>query len=80
MFAPFWVAFSIVVWGLALGNTRFGPSHNTAALLAGLAIVVGLVVGVAGLLTAHAIPRLLRILLGLLYLPTALVSALMAGF
>jgi hypothetical protein len=80
MFAPFVVAFAIFVWGLIFGNTKFGAGNNIVFLLAALSIVVGLVVGAVGLLRAHAVPRLLRIVLGLLYAPTALVSGLMAGF
>ncbi len=77
---PFFVAAALLLYLLILGNTRFGPSNNVFFVFAALSIVIGLALGVVGLFRAHTVPWSVRILAGLLYVPAALASALLAGF
>ena len=60
--------------------TGIGPANNTFALCALAAIVVGLVLGVIALFLAKRMGVWLRLLIAVLYLPTALFSLLLAGF
>ena len=80
MLAPFLVAAGL---GLSLAIfplTGVGPSNNTYFGVAALTIIIGLVVGIASLFFTRSVPVSLRVLVGLLYAPAALFSALLAGF
>ena len=77
--APFFVAGALLIWHLLFGNTSFGPSNNVAFVVAAVSIVAGLAMGIAGLFSARSLPGPMRLLVGFLYLPTALVSAILAG-
>lgn len=80
MLAPFLVAAGLVLALAVSSLTGVGPSNNAFFLTAALAIVIGLVVGITSLFQVRSVPLSLRVLVGLLYAPTALFSALLAGF
>jgi hypothetical protein len=64
-----------------LSEVRFqGPNSNIFALCALAAIVLGLVVGVISLFAEKTTRVWWRLLIGVLYLPTAVCSLLLAGF
>lgn len=79
-FLPFFVALGLVVMLMLYRFTGIGPNSNIYALCALAAIVLGLVVGVVALLLEKTILVRWRLLIGLLYLPTAVCSLLLAGF
>lgn len=80
MLAPFLVAAGLVLALAVSSLTGVGPSNNTFSLAAALAIVIGQVVGMTSLFRVRSIPLSLRVSVGLLYAPTAVFSALLAGF
>lgn len=80
MFAPFLVAAVLVSLWLLFPFTGIGPNSNTFAAFALAAIGVSLAVGVVSLLLARQIGVWWRVLIGVLYLPTAAFSLLLAGF
>lgn len=79
-FVPFFVALVLVVLLLLSPLTGIGPASNIYAFRALAAIVLGLVVGVISLFLEKTIRVWWRLLIGVLYLPTAVFSLLMAGF
>ena len=80
MTAPFVVAAGLVLLVAISPITGVGPSNNGFFVAAALAIVVGLSVGVSALFFTRAVAVWSRVLVGLLYAPTVLFSALIAGF
>lgn len=80
IYAPFLVAATLFVLLILSRSTGFGPSSNIYAVSAFAAIVVGLMVGVTSLVQAKAIRVRWRLLICLLYFPTAIFSLLVAGF
>lgn len=80
MFAPFFVAVALVVSATLYPFTGVGPSNKIFALCALAAIVLGIAIGVVALCRAKIIRVWWRLLIGLLYLPTALFSLLLAGY
>lgn len=79
-FTPFLVALALVVLLVLYPFTGIGPNSNTFALCALAAIVLGLVAGVIFLFLAKTIGVWWRLVIGVLYLPTAVFSLLLAGF
>lgn len=80
VFAPFLVAAVLIALLLLFPFTGIGPSNNTFAVVALAAIGLGLVFGVVSLFLAWTIGVWWRVLIGVLYLPTAVLSLLLAGF
>lgn len=80
MFAPFFVAIALVVLSALYPLTGIGPASNTFALSAFVAIAAGLLVGLVSLFLAKPIWVWWRVLAGVLYVPTAIFSLLVAGF
>ena len=78
--APFLVAVGLLVSVAISPLTGIGPSNNTFFGFAALAIISGLAVGSVSLCLARSITALWRVIVGVLYVPTALFSALLAGF
>lgn len=79
-FTPFLVAVALVVLMVLYPFTGIGPASNVFALCALASIVVSLVVGIIALFLAKTIRVWWRLLIGVLYLPTAVFSLLLAGF
>lgn len=79
-FAPFIVAIALFVLLLLSPYTHLGPSNNSYALGALAAIFLGLVAGVISLVMAKTVRIWWRLLIGVLYLPAAVVSLLLSGF
>ena len=77
---PFLVAVAIVVLAILDPFTGIGPASNIFALWALVAIVVSFVVGVISLFQAKTGGAWWRLLIGVLYMPTAVFSILLAGF
>jgi len=80
IFAPFLVAVVIVTLSVLHPLTNFGPSSNTFAALALVAIATSFVFGIATLFLAKTIGVWWRVLIGVLYLPISVFSLLQAGF
>lgn len=80
VFAPFLVAAVLVSLWLLFPFTGIGPNGNTFAAFALAAIGVSFAVGVVSLFLARKIGVWWRLLMGVLYLPTAVFSLLLAGF
>jgi len=80
VFAPFLVAAVLVALLVLFPFTGIGPSNNTLAAFALGAIGLGFVVGVLSLFLARTIGVWWRVLIGVLYLPTAVFSLLLADF
>lgn len=79
-FAPFFVAVALVVLMVLYPFTGIGPASNVFALCALAFIVLGLVVGIISLFLAKTVRVWWRLLIGVLYLPVAVFSLLLAGF
>lgn len=79
-FTPFFVALALAVLLMLSSFTGIGPASNIFALCALAAIVLGLVIGVISLFLVKAVRVWWRLLVGVLYLPTAVFSLLLAGF
>lgn len=79
-FTPFLVAVALVVLMMLYPFTGIGPASNIFAICALAAIVFGLVIGVISLFLAKTIRVWWRLLIGVLYLPTAVFSLLLAGY
>lgn len=77
---PFFVVIALVFLWAIYPLTGIGPANNTFAFLALVAIATGLLTGIISLFRAKHIWIGWRILIGLLYIPTVMVSLLMAGF
>ena len=78
---PFFVAAILVVLMLfhpLLGI--IGPASNTFFVVALVAIFLGLIVGTISLFMAHSTKVWVRVLLGILYVPTVAFSLLLSGF
>lgn len=80
IYSPFLVAATLFVLTILSRSTGFGPSNNLYAVCALAAIPLGIIVGVIFLFLAKSMRIRWRLLVGLLYLPTAVFSLLMAGF
>ncbi|MES2151453.1 MAG: hypothetical protein V4508_16880 [Pseudomonadota bacterium] len=78
-FTPFFVALALVVLLILSPSTGIGPASNIYAACALAAIVLGLIVGVISLVVVKTIRVRWRLLIGVLYFPTAVFSLLMAG-
>jgi hypothetical protein len=79
-FTPFFVALALVVLMMLYPFTGIGPASNIFAFCALAAIVLGFVVGVISLCLEKTILVWWRLLIGALYLPTAVYSLLLAGY
>lgn len=79
-FTPFFVAVALVILMLLYPFTGIGPASNIFALCALAAIVLGVAVGVISLFLAKTIRVWWRLSIGVLYLPTAVFSLLLAGY
>lgn len=79
-FTPFFIALTLVVLLMLHPFTGIGPNSNIFAGSALIAIVLGLMVGLVSLFLAKTIRVWWRLLMGVLYLPTAVLSLLLAGF
>ena len=80
VFTPFFVAVALVIAMLLFPLTGIGPASNTFALSALAAIAAGLVTGIVFLFLAKTIGVGWRVLIGVLYFPTAVFSLLLSGF
>ena len=79
-FTPFLIALTLLVLLMLYPFTGIGPNSNIFAGSALIAIILGLVVGAISLFVAKTIRVWWRLLIGVLYLPTAVFSLLLAGF
>ncbi|WP_426115806.1 hypothetical protein [Massilia sp. PWRC2] len=79
-YAPFVVTLALAVLGLLSPLTGIGPASNVFALSALAAIALGLAVGIGALFLPQGARLGWRLLIGVMYGPTALMSLLMAGF
>jgi amino acid transporter len=79
-FAPFLIAIVLFVAVILSPYTGIGPNSNSFALFALVMIIIGLIIGVVSLYRDRTTRIRWRILVGLLYLPAALFSVLVAGF
>jgi hypothetical protein len=80
MVLPFLIAAGLMLW-VAISPIRgFGPSNNDFFVFATLVIVIGLLVGISSLFFTRSVAVWARVLVGLLYAPTVLFSALIVGF
>lgn len=80
MCAPFLVAAGLFASMLLAPWTGMtGPSSNTYFLLGVAATGIGIIAGVAGLLRMRRSQAWVRVLVGLLYVPTILISLLLSG-
>lgn len=78
--APFIVAGCLVLLMLLAPVTgMIGPSSNTFFIAGAAAVIAGVVLGVASLLMMRQGRKWVRLLMGLMYLPTVLFSLLLAG-
>lgn len=79
-YTPFLVALALAVLGLLSPVTGIGPSNKVFALSALATIALGLALGIGALLLPQGARLRWRLLIGVIYVPTAVMSLLMAGF